>query len=129
MKPFSPVYFIKENKLRCTLLILMFVLTYISYLGGLYVTNIGSMFDYDLERMRKYTIVTPSETDEDYKDFEAAKQKMTADDRLTVITEGVVSHINAKSIMGFYNDYMQLAFQNVDDFKLCLLYTSPSPRD
>ena len=73
MKPFSPVYFIKENKMRCGLLILMFVLTYISYLGGLYVTNITTMYDYNIDARRNYSIITPAETDDEYKEFEAAK--------------------------------------------------------
>lgn len=117
MKPFSPVYFIKENKMRCGLLILMFVLTYISYLGGLYVTNITTMYDYNIDARRNYSIITPAETDDEYKDFEAAKKKLMKDDRVTVLTEGVVSYIQTKSIMGFYNDYTQLAFQTVEDFK------------
>ena len=39
MKPFSPLYFIKENASRCLALMLMIFLSFGCYLGGLYVTN------------------------------------------------------------------------------------------
>lgn len=39
MNPFSPLYFIKENKARCLLLMFMIFLSWGVYLGGLYATN------------------------------------------------------------------------------------------
>ena len=39
MKPFSAMYFVRENRTRCFLLIFMLFLGYVAYLGGLYVTN------------------------------------------------------------------------------------------
>ena len=45
MKPFSPLYFIKENKARCAVLILMIFLSLGIYLAGLYVMNVVTSFD------------------------------------------------------------------------------------
>ena len=39
MKPFSAMYFVRENRTRCFLLIFMLFLGYVAYLGGLYVTT------------------------------------------------------------------------------------------
>ena len=45
MSSFSPLYYIKQNKSRCILLILMLMLSAVIYVGGLYVTSPPSTFD------------------------------------------------------------------------------------
>lgn len=117
MRPFGAMYFVKENRTRSLLLIFMFVLTYVTYLGGLYISNIDTMFDYNLEYMKKYAIIHPTTTDTDGKDFEKVKQKVADNDKITSFQSGVVSSILSKSLMGFNNGYPQISFRSVSDFQ------------
>lgn len=117
MKPFSAGYFIKKNRMRSSLLVFMFILSYIAYLGGLYVTNIRSMFDYSLERMDRYAILYPVSDDTDFEQFEKANEAVSKEKGITLFQQGVVSSLNTDSIMGFENQYLSLSFRSVEDFK------------
>lgn len=117
MKPFLAGYFIKKNRMRSSLLVFMFILSYIAYLGGLYVTNIRSMFDYSLERMDRYAILYPVSDDTDFEQFEKAKEAVSKEKGITLFQQGVVSSLNTDSIMGFENQYLSLSFRSVEDFK------------
>ncbi|MBQ4282729.1 MAG: ABC transporter permease [Lachnospira sp.] len=117
MKPISAWYFIKENKLRCGLLAFMFVLTYLAYIGGLYVTNIQTGFDYHIESMRKYAIIYPRASDSNFVDFKNAVKELEANNDIKLIKQGVISSINIDSIMGYSNMYESFAFNSVEDFK------------
>ncbi|MGN0153218.1 MAG: FtsX-like permease family protein [Lachnospiraceae bacterium] len=117
MKPFSAGYFIKKNRMRSSLLVFMFILSYIAYLGGLYVTNIRSMFDYSLERMDRYAILYPVSDDTDFEQFEKANEAVSKETGITLFQQGVVSSLNTDSIMGFENQYLSLSFRSVEDFK------------
>lgn len=117
MKPFSAGYFIKENKRRGILLIFMFALTYIAYLGGLYVSNIACMYNYSVERMEKFAIIYPAGSDDEYVGFKAALDKVSKEKRITVLQEGVISSLVTKNIMQFNNSHMGYAFRSVEDFK------------
>lgn len=117
MKPFSAGYFIKENRMRSVWLVLMFILSYIAYLGGLYVTNIRSMFDYSMERMGRYAILYPKSDDVDCKQFEKVKEAISKEDGINILHMGVVSYLCTNSIMGFDNNYPAVSFCSVEDFK------------
>ena len=56
--------------MRCTLLIFMFILSYVAYLGGLYITNIRTTFDFELERWEHVATVYPLDDDVDFAEFE-----------------------------------------------------------
>ncbi len=117
MKPISSWYFIKENKLRCGLLAFMFVLTYLAYIGGLYVTNIQTGFDYHIESMKKYALIYPLAADNDFERFKNAIKELESDSDIKLIKQGVISSIAIKSIMGYPNTYDSFAFNSVEDFK------------
>ena len=113
MKPFSARYFLWANKSRCLLLIFMFMLSYIAWLGGLYVTNIATFFQYSVERFDNYTIFWAD--DEDM--LEQARKDAESKEGITVLRSGVTSNINTQSIMGFENNYPCLSFLSVEDFE------------
>ncbi|MBQ7943795.1 MAG: ABC transporter permease [Lachnospiraceae bacterium] len=117
VKPFSAGYYIAQNRLKCGLLIFMFFLTYIAYLGGLYVTNIPTMYEFAAQRMEKYAVISPSSKDADWSQFEGAVRKLQEEDRITMLQQSVFSYIYTKSIMSFELSYPRHAFRTVEDFK------------
>ena len=113
MKPFSARYFLLANKSRCLLLIFMFMLSYIAWLGGLYVTNIATFFQYSVERYDNYTVFWVDDEDMREEAWKAAEDK----EGITVLRSGVTSNIYTQSIMGIENNYPCLSFLSVGDFK------------
>lgn len=117
MKPVSALYYIKENKLRCALLAFMFVLTYIAYIGGLYIYNVPEIYEYHEDAMKKYAIIYADPSDTDFSKLNAAMEKIEKDDRITVIKQGYVSSISISSVMGLHHSFFQGSFRSVEDFK------------
>lgn len=107
----------KQNKARCALLIFMFFLTFANYLAGLYITNIRTMFDYNIEEMNHFAIISSGTQISEY---EKVMEKITADERITALKTGTGSYIYIMSIMGIKNGYPQYEFASVEDFyKYC----------
>lgn len=122
MKPFSALYFIRENRLRCGMLVFLFMLTHFVYLGGLYVTNIGTMFDYSIEAMDQFAMIVGMGTDSDLTDLNRVKEQMLEDERITVLEQGVRGTLNTTSIMVFSCQYPTFVFTSVEDFKVYCSY-------
>ncbi len=117
MKPFSALYYVKENRWRASLIVFMFVLTFAVYLGGLYISNMGSMFDYSIGRMERVAIVEPIAADYDDTEFQRAVDMLKGNDKITFLELGKGGHIYTKSIMGFMSGTLQYAFQSEEDFR------------
>ena len=117
MSPLSAIYYIKQNRMRCTLLIFMFILSYVAYLGGLYITNIRTTFDFELERWEHVATVYPLDDDVDFAEFEKMGEILSEEEGITVLQAGVVGSLFTKSIMGFDNMYTGFSFCSVEDFK------------
>lgn len=124
MKPFSPLYFVKENKARCVLLIFMIFLgSYAAYMGGLYITNIASNYDWDMDAFKKLAYVIRTVSDSEGVNVDAAKNRAEQDEKLVVIEEaGVSNTIWTETIMGFENDHYQFTFNSVRAFKTFCQY-------
>ena len=65
MKPFSPLYFIKENKSRCILLMFMIFLGWGVYLGGLYASNPYDNWKLPIAMYDEMALISPSDTEEE----------------------------------------------------------------
>ena len=115
---FSAVYYIMQNRFKCGLLMFMFFLTYIAYLGGVYVTNLPTMYEYAAERMEKFVVIGPSAKDTDWSQFQGAVEKLQEEDGITIIQQSVISSVYTKSIMSFTTSYPRYAFRTVEDFKI-----------
>lgn len=118
MRPFTALYFIKANRWRASLIVAMFVLTFAVYLGGLYISNIGSMFDYAIDRMDRVAIIEPIQTDYDGAEFQRAVDMLDKNDKITFLKQGKSGLIYTKSIMGFATGVLPYAFRNAEDFLL-----------
>lgn len=117
MKPISALYYIKENRLRCALLAFMFVLTYIAYIGGLYICNVPEIYEYHEDAMKKYAYIYPDPSDSDFSKLNAAVAEIEQDDRITVIRQGYISSMSISSVMGLHHSFFQQSFTRVEDFK------------
>ena len=115
MSPFSALYFIKENKKRSILLIVMILLSFGVYIGGLYVTNLYDNWEPHMETYKKLVSVGVSgEDDVQYREF---LDKMRNEGKVTIIELGKSNSMLWKTIMGFTTGYCTFTFQTVEDFK------------
>lgn len=115
MKPFSPMYFVKENRPRCILLMFMLFLCYAAYLGGLYVTNPRDNWNMPIAYYDRFVYVNSISGDtEEFADFcEAAEESGKAE----VIVLGTYNAFSWKTIMGFEEGEFSLTFRSAEDFK------------
>lgn len=111
------MYFIRENKARCALLIFMLFLGYAAYLGGLYVTNPLDNWQLPMDYYEKFTSVYPVSDDEDYSDFRAFTETLADNDQVDVLPMGVSNFFNWESIMAFETGTFSITFLSVEDFK------------
>lgn len=117
MMPFSPLYFIRENKKKCFLLIFMVFLSYGVYLGGLYMSNVSDNWKLAFGYYDKIVIVKPDSTDKDGHEFQLFKEEILKDKKLNVMPVERYNSLPMETIMGFTMDSLNLTFGTVSDFK------------
>ncbi|MCM1499071.1 MAG: ABC transporter permease [Clostridium sp.] len=117
MKPFSPIYYLKENKGKCALLIFMLFLTYAVYLGGLYVTNVRDNWNYMLDNREQCVMVYPQNTDAEAKELEAFAAQAEREGRVEVLWLGRSNALTWETIMGFNSGSPSYTFCSVEDFQ------------
>ena len=118
LKPFSPLYFIRENKARCILLMFMIFLGFGDYLGGLYVTNPLDNWECHLQYFDESVAVNPTTTDEDLSDFVAFTEELEENDQVTILRLGNTEGFQWFTIMGFESGFASLTFCSVEDFRI-----------
>ena len=118
MKPFSPLYFIKQNKSRCILLMFMIFLSFGAYLGGLYIYTPQENWEYACEIEDNMVEVYQSSGDSKAANYKAFREEMKKRDDVIVIEEGWYNQIDRKTVMGFTAGSLCYTFRTVDDFKL-----------
>ena len=121
MKPFSALYFIKENRVRCALLAIMLFLGYAAYLGGLYVTNIRDSWEVPFGYTDKMVLVY-GETEEQIERYKQFQRETAADSRIKMIPVSRRNHLNWKTIMGFEIGQYAYTFASVRDFETYCKY-------
>ena len=115
MKPFSAMYFVRENRTRCFLLIFMLFLGYVAYLGGLYVTNPRDNWELPVAYYRR--MVRVNDTAGDKENFSHFLEEVEESGRATVIKIGLYNAFNWNTVMGFDNGQVGLTFLTVQGFK------------
>ena len=120
MKPFSPIYFIKENKAKCILLIFMLFLGYGAYLGGLYVSNPLTTFDLPLAYAEDHVRIALLSFDPE--DRERLQNEASKIEDVQLIHLGTYQSFTWKSIMGFGSGDCSFTFRSVEDFKVFCEY-------
>lgn len=123
MKPFSALYFIKENKIRCMLLVFMIFLGYAAYLGGLYATNVRDGWKLPFKYIDKMALVSFDGTqEEEIEKLEAFERKTDHDGRIKMLPVSRQNSLNWKTIMGFEIGQYAYTFASVEDFKVYCAY-------
>lgn len=115
MKPFSALYFIKENKRRCGLLMFMIFLSFGVYLGGLYITN--PMDNWKVPISYYENIVSLRGSAYEDEDFQYMVNQAREDGKVTVIEVGSYQSFGWKTIMAFDSGSVSFTFRCVEDFK------------
>jgi len=85
MNPLSPLYFIKQNKSRCILLMFMIFLSFGAYLGGSYIYTPQENWDYACELDEKMVSVYARSDDEDYKNYHKFVEEIKKTDNIHAI--------------------------------------------
>lgn len=117
MKPFSPIYYIKENRKKCMLLIFMLFLSYAVYLGGLYVTNIRDNWNLMLDHQKQCVVVYSQNADTEGEEIKAFAEQVEKEGRAEVIWSGRSNALMWETIMGFTSGSPTYTFCSVEDFK------------
>lgn len=119
MSPFSPIYYIKQNKSRCILLMLMLMLSSVIYVGGLYVTSPPSTFEalaYTNDHCVYMIDVSGAKKKESHMDEFMAE--VEADETLDYIYYASnMAYFNWDTVMDFSCGSNHMTFGSVEDFK------------
>ena len=120
MKPFSPLYFIKENRARCAVLIGMIFLSFAVYLAGLYVMNVITSFEqFGAELYESSAFLTLEARDEaTMKGYGEAAENVRDEDNVRLLEIGWGSYLNVESLMSFTVGYQPLVFLQREDMEL-----------
>lgn len=120
MKPFSPLYFIKENKARCTVLIGMMFLSFAVYLGGLYVMNVITSFEeFGAELYDSAAFIRlEARDDASFENYRKVTEAVRQEEDVRLVDLGYGNYLNSESIMNFTVGYQSVTFLNREDFKL-----------
>ena len=120
MKPFSPMYFIKENKARCAVLIFMIFLSFTAYFAGLYVMNVVTSFEeFGAELYQKSAFLGLNARDEEtMKGYEEAAEDARNKEGVRLLELGWGNYLNVESMMSFTVGYQSLTFLTEEELKL-----------
>lgn len=120
MKSFSPLYFIKQNKARCAVLIFMIFLSFAAYLAGLYVMNVVTSFEeFGEELYESSAFIGLKARDEvSLQGYEDAAEDVRNEENVQLMELGWGNYFNVESVMSFTVGYQSLTFLNKEDVKL-----------
>ncbi len=124
MNPFSPLYFIKQNKSRCILLMFMIFLSFGAYLGGIYIYTPQENWDYACELDKKMVVVYAQIDDENYENYHKFVEEIKKIDNIHAIERAWYNEIERKTVMGFTDGSFTLSFRTVDDFRYFCEYNN-----
>lgn len=85
IKPFSALYYMKENRGRAVLCIFMMFLATLMFLEGNYIHSEMYTFEKEFEYSDKLVMVNLQSTDEEFKDFADFTKDVEADDKLELV--------------------------------------------
>lgn len=85
IKPFSALYYMKENRGRVTICIFMMFLATLIFLAGNYIQSELYTFEKEFAYSDKLVVVSLQSTDEEYQDFSAFRKSVEEDDKLKMV--------------------------------------------
>lgn len=85
IKPFSALYYIKNNKCRAGICMFMMFLASMTFIAGNYIRSVFYPFDKEFEYSDKIVEVDLQSTDEDYRDYNTFLKKVKSDKKLDCV--------------------------------------------
>lgn len=117
MNPFSAWYFIKENKVRAMLLMLMLFLSFGVYLGGLYIYTPKYEWELEPKYYQHMIKVSAGYYDENAEGYQAFIKMAEESAGMTVIPLGGYQGFQWRSLMGFDSGGYTWTFLSADNFR------------
>ena len=113
MNPFSPLYYISKNRMKCAPLIFLIFLCYGVYLGGLYVTNARDNWTTAIEYEDHYVTVANINSI----GYDRFLKNAEASGKIDIIPLAGSNGLLWNTVMGFENGSIGLSFKNAEDFR------------
>ncbi|MCR5251829.1 MAG: ABC transporter permease [Lachnospiraceae bacterium] len=119
MKALSAGYYIKENKGRAAVLIILLMLTVLLFTAGNYIDSVYYYWDRNLEYDDRICLVDALSTDEEYHDFTAFMEELKKDEKLIVFERSALGFAGLEwtCTMGFEMGNGSVVFNTPEDLK------------
>ena len=119
MKPFSGLYYIKENKGKSLLVIFMLMLTTFIFVAGNYIHSVFWYWGKAIEYEDRIVMIDAISTDEDFRDYRAILEDLRKDGRVTVLERSARGYtgLSWDCTMGFEMGSSSFVFTSVEDMK------------
>ena len=119
MNPLSSLYYIKENKLRSALLIILLMCTVLLFLAGNYVSSLRYYWIKNEEYDAKICLIGAEATDEELKDYTSYLEELKQDDRLIVMERSArgFTGLDWDTTMGVKMGSYSMVFNTPEDLK------------
>ncbi|MBQ6661456.1 MAG: ABC transporter permease [Lachnospiraceae bacterium] len=119
MKPYSALYYVKENKGRSLLIAAMFFLTTLLLLGGNYIQSNYYYWEGIIDYTEHVIEVEASVNDEEFRDYYAIVDKLSGDPDLTVMLHSGYGEpsLDWKCTMGFMMGGYAARYNTPEDLK------------
>ena len=119
MRPFSALYYIRENKGRSFIVIFMFFLTMLIFIAGNYISSLRWFWDRIIEYDRKTVNISALPSDEDFADYASVLETLGNDKDLELIKWSTHGYggLSWKCTLGFEMGSVSFCAHSVDDMK------------
>lgn len=118
-KPFSALYYMKENRGRAVLCIFMMFLATLMFLAGNYIASTMYTYEKEFEYSDKLVRVELQSTDEEFRDFADFRKAVEEDDRLESVMSSALGFGTMKhgTVLDLKMSGMSYVFNSVQDMQ------------
>lgn len=118
MKPFSAVYYLRNNLKRCIAIILLISTLFACYLGGLYMFDLKEDSIANSEMEKNYVLIYQTIRDEDGSQFKSIAEDVNNNKDIFISCEQYSSmySFNYESVMGIEMGVVAQIVPNIDEF-------------
>lgn len=117
--PFSAGYYLKENKIRACICILMMFFAALMFLAGNYIHSVVASFEEEFRISDKLVRASLQATDEDFQDWAVFREAVMNDPELEAVdvTAYGLSGLNHKTVLGLEVGGTSYAFSTKEDME------------
>lgn len=124
MRPLSAFYYIKENKVRAAILIVLFLCTVFLFIAGNYISSLHYFWSKGEEYDAKICMIGADPTDEGLQEFISYLEELKADEKLVVLERSArgFAGLNWKGTMGVEMGNDSMVFNTPEDLKQAFVH-------